>query len=173
MIICSNESTKASYCFGLVLWKCFCPGRISLWSDSKTLNTFLKIYFKVRETAWLRLLQSIMGTPDVLKYHQQWRSLFSKAYEVSLKPMTDSKWLDDMCLCILWSQLKLKFPSEVKVRGEFHLDSWEPLLMTEGDSVRAKFFMVLRHAWKKKLLFREKLDRSREITTLRVDSSAQ
>lgn len=45
--------------------------------------------------------------------------------------------------------------------------------MTEGDSVRAKFFMVLRHAWKKKLLFREKLDRSREITTLRVDSSAQ
>lgn len=45
--------------------------------------------------------------------------------------------------------------------------------MTEGGSVREKFFMVLRHAWKKKLLFREKLDRSLEITTVRVESSAQ
>ena len=93
------------------------PGRISLWFDSKTLDTPLKIYFKVRETVWFVLLQSIMVTPDVLKYHRQWPSLFSEAYKVALKPMAESKWSDGMCLCILWSQFKLKFHS-LKLRLE-------------------------------------------------------
>lgn len=40
--------------------------------------------------------------------------------------------------------------------------------MTEGEGVRAKFFLVLKYGWKKKQsLVMEKLDRSYEMRVLR------